>query len=123
MTERRRLNLKDKLEILIRQSTCPICGEKLGDIENLDWDHEQALARGGTDTNDNLRAVHRECHKAKTFGTKYDRRNADNFEAKKTNRLEGKNADFYRIMSEKKPGKPREKKNSIRSRGFKKASK
>ena len=115
---RRRLSMKDKLEILISQSRCPICGEKLGDVNNLDWDHEQALARGGEDTNDNIRAVHRDCHKAKTFGTKFNRRNADNFEAKKTNRLEGEYEEFRRKILSRECGEKRQKTGSIRSRGF-----
>ena len=123
MTSRRHLNLRDKLEILVRQSTCPLCGEKLGALDGLDWDHEQALARGGTDTNDNLRAVHRDCHKAKTFGTKYDRRNADNFEAKKTTRLAADQEDFRRRILSRECGEKRKPTGKIRSRGLQRKAK
>lgn len=109
--KRRRLSLSDKLEILARQALCPICGGPLGDLSNVDWDHEQALARGGTDTNGNLRAIHRDpCHKVKTFGTKATTRGSDVFEVAKTRRLERKNSDFLKLVSsDDAPPKPKSK--------------
>lgn len=70
MTERRKLTTLDKLKIVVAQARCPVCGEKLGELEGLDFDHVLALALGGTDTIDNLRAIHRSpCHARKTNGT------------------------------------------------------
>lgn len=94
MTERRRLTLKDKLEIVIRQARCPLCNEKLGEIGTLDFDHEQALARGGVDANDNLRAVHRICHRVKTSGKPATSHGSDIYEIVKTKRLTKKQEAF-----------------------------
>lgn len=112
---RRKLSHKDKLEILIRQSVCPLCGERLGKLEDVDFDHEQALARGGDDTNDNLRAVHRDCHKSKT--------KTDVKEIAKTKRLDKKNAEFMRLISSRECGSKRTPKGKIKSRGFQKRKK
>ena len=120
---RRKLSMKDKLEILIRQSACPLCGERLGKLEDVDFDHEQALARGGDDTNDNLRAVHRSCHRVKTSGTKATSAGSDIHEIAKTKRLDKKNAEFMRLISSRECGEKRRKKNTIKSRGFGKRKK
>ncbi len=117
---RRKLSMSDKLNILVRQAVCPLCGEPLDVLTDIDFDHEQALARGGTDTNDNIRAVHRDCHKAKTFGTGGTTRGSDVYEAAKSKRLERKNADFMRLISSRECGEPRKPKGTIKSRGFRK---
>ena len=70
MTDRRRLSVTDKLAIMVRQSVCPLCGDRLGSLDGVDFDHTQALALGGEDINENIRAVHRQCHRVKTSGTK-----------------------------------------------------
>lgn len=87
---RRRLTLSDKVAILLGLTPCGICGEPLGCDAEIDWDHERALARGGTDTLDNIRPVHRDCHKRKTFGTGATTLGSDIHEAAKTKRLERK---------------------------------
>lgn len=87
MIERRKLTTLDKLKIVVEQARCPLCGEKLGDIAGLDFDHAHALVNGGTDTLDNLRAVHRDCHKVKTHGNGATNRGSDRGEASKTRRL------------------------------------
>lgn len=66
--KRRRLTLRDKLEIVILQSRCPICRKPLGDLNDLEWDHVNPLALGGEDAPSNIQAVHKDCHKLKTFG-------------------------------------------------------
>lgn len=77
MTTRRRLTLADKVAILTRQAVCPMCGEPLGD-RPTEWEHEIALSRGGADTNENMRAVHKQpCHKQKTFGNGATTRGSD----------------------------------------------
>jgi 5-methylcytosine-specific restriction endonuclease McrA len=103
MIDRRRLTLRDKLEIMARQSRCPLCGERLGPVDNLDWDHETALARGGTDTLDNIRAVHRACHLIKTSGTRATTRGSDIHEIAKTKRLEKAEAEFRARLLSKDP--------------------
>lgn len=118
MIDRRRLTLRDKLEIMARQSRCPLCGERLGAVENLDWDHETALARGGTDTLDNIRAVHRTCHLVKTAGTKATTRGSDIHEIAKTKRMEKAEAEFRSRLLAKEPGEERPAKKAWPSRPF-----
>lgn len=115
---RRKLTTLDKLKIVARQARCPICREKLGPLEGLDWDHEHALARGGTDTLDNIRAVHRHpCHARKTA-------KVDIPEAAKTKRLTASEAEFRARLLTKQPGekKPASKwpKRKMQSRGWEK---
>lgn len=87
MAERRKLTTLDKLKIVVEQARCPLCDQKLGALENLDFDHEWALVNGGADTLDNLRAVHRDCHKLKTHGNGATNRGSDRGEAIKTKHL------------------------------------
>lgn len=47
MTERRRLSVTDKLSIMVRQSACPLCGERLErDAEEF---RRRILAKGSDD--------------------------------------------------------------------------
>lgn len=109
MIDRRRLTLKDKLEIIVRQARCPRCGEKLGVMTNLEFDHAHALARGGGDTNDNMVALHVECHREKTSGTASTSRGSDVHEIAKTKRLAREEEAFRARILAKEPGaeKPR----------------
>lgn len=66
MTTRRSLTTLDKLKIMVRQAICPDCGEKLGALDDCEFDHIHQLAMGGADTPDNLRAKHVDCHAKKT---------------------------------------------------------
>lgn len=68
MTPRRRkLTPTQKDEIRERQNhCCAICGDKLRDP--IEWDHVRALALLGTDSTDNIQAVHAACHQTKTRG-------------------------------------------------------
>jgi len=63
---RRALTTLDKLKIMVKQAVCPDCGEKLGALDNCEFDHLHQLAMGGSDTLDNLRAKHVDCHARKT---------------------------------------------------------
>jgi hypothetical protein len=65
---RRSFGLRDKLEVMVKQARCTLCQEKLGSLEDLHWDHLIPLALGGSDSPDNLQAVHRACHDRKTRG-------------------------------------------------------
>ena len=66
--KRRKLTTLDRLKIMVEQAICPKCGQKLGQLEGLEFDHVHALALGGTDTIDNIVAVHDDCHRVKTTG-------------------------------------------------------
>ena len=65
---RRKFGLRAYLEVMVRQARCPLCGERLGSLDGLHWDHVIPIALGGADDPDNLQAVHRECHDRKTRG-------------------------------------------------------
>ncbi|WP_370677567.1 HNH endonuclease signature motif containing protein [Pleomorphomonas sp. PLEO] len=116
MTERRRLTTVDKLKIIVRQAMCPICGERLGGLDGLDFDHEHALARGGADTIENLRAVHRDCHRVKTSGAKATSHGSDIHEIAKTKRLAAGQEEFRRRLLTKEPGKESERSSKWPSR-------
>jgi 5-methylcytosine-specific restriction endonuclease McrA len=121
---RRKLSQKDKLEILIRQSVCPLCGERLGKLEDVDFDHVHPLALGGSDNdNGNFQALHRSCHRVKTSGTKATSAGSDIHEIAKTKRLDKKNAEFMRLISSRECGSKRAPKGKIKSRGFEKRKK
>lgn len=111
MTERRRLTTLDKLKIVTEQARCPLCGNKLGDLSGLDFDHEHALTLGGTDTLDNLRAVHRKCHDIKTNGRGGERRistlDSDTHTAAHTRRLTERQEEFRRNLLRKEAGEPK----------------
>ena len=107
MTSRRRLTLKDKLEIIVRQARCPLCGDKLGALEGIEFDHMHALARGGADTPDNIQAAHRACHRIKTSGKPATTRGSDVAEIAKTRRMAKSHEEFRaRLLS---PEPPQEK--------------
>jgi hypothetical protein len=63
---RRALTTLDKLKIMVKQAVCPDCSERLGTLDNCEFDHLHQLAMGGSDTLDNLRAKHVDCHARKT---------------------------------------------------------
>lgn len=68
MTTRKRHSAKVKAAIIERQKgLCALSGEPLIHGQ-IDFDHERALALGGADTPENLRAVNRDPHKVKTRG-------------------------------------------------------
>lgn len=104
MTDRRRLSVTDKLLIMVRQSICPLCGDRLGSLSNVDFDHEQALALGGADTNENIRAVHRQCHRVKTSGTKATTAGSDVQVIAKGKRLSRDTEEFRRRILAKDTG-------------------
>ena len=88
MTKRRSLTPNQKTDIMMRErQVCRHCKQPIQLKDKIEWDHIQALARGGTDTLDNIAPLHRECHKVKTFGRKHRRLASDLFEIAKTKRL------------------------------------
>lgn len=83
--KRKRYSAKVKAEIIDRQNgLCALSGEPLIPGQ-IDFDHVRALALGGADTAENLRAVNRDPHKVKTRGDIKIIRKADR-QRKKTSR-------------------------------------
>ena len=67
MTARRSLSRAARAEILYAQEgRCAICGRNIHPYGNFQIDHAHALGLAGADDDDNLRAVHEDCHKKKT---------------------------------------------------------
>ncbi len=66
MTARRKLTTLDKLKIMVAQAVCPDCGEKLGSLDDCEFDHVHQLAMGGADDLEGIFAKHIKCHKRKT---------------------------------------------------------
>lgn len=91
---RRKLTTVDKLKIIVAQANCPLCGGKLGDLANIDFDHAEALALGGADEIENLRAVHRDCHAVKTRGAGATTAGSDIGKIAKQKRLIRKQTEF-----------------------------
>lgn len=94
MTERRRFSITDKLRVVVRQATCPLCGGKLGAVDGLNYDHVVPLALGGADDVENLQAVHADCHAAKTRGRGATTHGSDIHAIAKTRRLTKKEEAF-----------------------------
>lgn len=124
---RRKLTTLDKLKIVVAQARCPLCGERLGDLADLDFDHAHALALGGADEIENLRAVHRDCHAVKTRGAGATTAGSDIGKMKKLRHLVAKETAFRERVLAKggkaiapKPNKP---KRRIPSRPFQNRSK
>jgi len=101
MIARRKLTTLDKLKIVVAQAKCPRCGEKLGELDGLDFDHAHPLALGGADTLDNLRALHRDCHRVKTSGTKATSAGSDIHAIAKAKRIARKRADHLQAVAAK----------------------
>lgn len=106
---RRKPTTLDKLKVMVRQARCPLCNGKLQALDETEFDHVQALVNGGEDTIENLRAVHADCHKAKTFGRGGERRvttaGGDLHTRDKVARLAEETEEFRRAVLSK--GKPK----------------
>jgi hypothetical protein len=122
-SNRKHWSVADKLNVLVRQATCPLCGKKIGRLVDCDFDHETALVLGGGDSIDNLRAVHRDCHKVKTFGNGATTAGGDIHAMAHGRRLTEKQETLRKVMLAKEPGKPRAKTGKIPSRPFPKRRK
>lgn len=68
MNRRRRFHPRVLAEIVQRQNgECACCGDPLGtDPRAIEFDHIAAIADGGADSPDNLQALRRACHRAKS---------------------------------------------------------
>lgn len=56
----------DKLKIVLRYARCPKCGEKFGNLNEIQFDHIGQLSITDDNSLENFRPLHIECHKIKT---------------------------------------------------------
>jgi hypothetical protein len=96
-----------KLKVVIRQnSLCATCGERLGKLEDTQFDHAPALQLRCWDPEakdtippsndvDHIFAKHTDCHAAKTFGSKASKRGGDVTEIARTKRI-AKDTEAFR---------------------------
>ncbi|WFU52191.1 hypothetical protein QA639_21015 [Bradyrhizobium pachyrhizi] len=99
-----------KLKVVIRQdSKCSSCGERLGKLDDTEFDHIPAVQLRCWDpeakdtvppSNDegHIFAKHVDCHAAKTFGSKASKRGADVTEIARTKRIAKDTEEFRRRM-------------------------
>jgi len=88
MTERKAMTPDRKARILIaHDGKCWRCKEPFKHGDKIEFDHMQAIARGGSDDDSNIGPCHALCHALKTHGTAALRLGADIFEIAKTKRL------------------------------------
>ena len=96
-----------KLKVVLRQdSLCATCRERLGKLEDTQFDHVPALQLRCWDPEakntippandvDSIFAKHTDCHAAKTFGSKASKRGADVTEIARTKRI-AKDTEAFR---------------------------
>lgn len=88
MTDRKAMTPARKARIMkSHDGKCWRCGAAFKSGDKIEFDHIQALARGGTDEDTNIGPCHDLCHRLKTHGTAALRLGADIFEIAKTKRL------------------------------------
>lgn len=99
-----------KLKVVLRQnSLCATCGERLGRLEDTQFDHVPAVQLRCWDPEakdtippsndvDSIFAKHIDCHAAKTFGSKASKRGADVTEIARTKRISKDTEEFRRRM-------------------------
>lgn len=109
MSARSHISVTTKLQAMCLVARCSICGEHLGPLDGLEWDHKQALALGGTNSPDNLNPLHKACHRLKTSGSKATSYGSDIHAIAKTKRLAN--------------GPKKHKGRKLQSRGFDKSHK
>jgi hypothetical protein len=99
-----------KLEVVIRQhSLCATCGERLGKLDDTQFDHVPAIqlrcwdaeAKDVTPRSNDpefIQAKHTDCHAKKTFGSRQELTRGDVQEIARTKRLARETEDFRRRM-------------------------
>jgi 5-methylcytosine-specific restriction endonuclease McrA len=107
--KRRHWGVLARASVLARQAICPLCGLRIGALDNCDFDHEIALSIGGADDLANLRAVHKYCHTLKTFGSPATTAGSDIANAAKAKRLTKEQAAFRARLLAKEPGREKPK--------------
>lgn len=105
-----------KLQVVLRQdSLCATCRERLGKLDDVQFDHVPAVQLRCWDpeakdtippSNDveHIFAKHIDCHAAKTFGSKASKRGADVTEIARTKRISKETEAFrQRILAKSDP--------------------
>ena len=99
-----------KLEVVIRQhSLCTKCGERLGKLDDTQFDHVPAIqlrcwdaeAKDTTPRSNDpefIQAKHTDCHAKKTFGSKDELTRGDVTEIARTKRIAKDTEEFRRRM-------------------------
>lgn len=125
------IGMRVRLEVVLEQDgRCPKCGERLGKLDGLQFDHTPPLAMrpwceatGDTippaSDPKHIQAIHVDCHAIKTSGRRTKARaEGDQTEIARTQRLADEQAAFRARLLAKAPGEKRARKGTIRSRGF-----
>lgn len=119
---RKPIPLKIKLEVLCRQARCTSCGERLGNLANVQFDHRPALVTRGFDEAANdfippqldpdfIEGLHKDCHLTRTTGRKagalrtITTRGSDIGEAARTKTISASQAEFRARILRKEPGR------------------
>lgn len=105
-----------KVEVVLRQGgLCTTCGERLGKLQEVEFDHVPALQLRCWDPEakntippandvDHIFAKHIDCHAIKTHGSKASKRGADVTEIARTRRISRDTEDFRkRILAKSDP--------------------
>lgn len=119
---RRKFGLRAYLEVMVRQARCPLCGDRLGSLDGLHWDHVVPIALGGADHPDNLQAVHRACHDRKTRGLPATTAGSDIHAIAKVRRLRSDppgGEEFRRKLLAREPAEPTKRKRKWPTRPMK----
>lgn len=64
--KRKRLSKRAKLELILQFPRCSVCKKKLGDLADVQFDHDIPRGLGHPQLDDNWRPLHRRCHVQKT---------------------------------------------------------
>ena len=126
---RRRLTERQVIFVLIEQGVtipCHQCRVAFRDGDEIEREHLHALALGGTDTLDNMRFSHKDCHKTETNGTKATTAGSTKHVVAKVKRIAKKNEgraapNSLRVTPSTEPPRAREggsPKRKIQNRGF-----
>lgn len=69
MIPRKRPTFRQQAEIILQhEGRCAICCKRFFSLDEIEWDHTQALALGGDNETENFRALCGACHSEKTNG-------------------------------------------------------
>lgn len=118
LAPRPKLTTLDKLKIVTRFCRCQGCGQRLGDLKDIEFDHQHARCLGGSDELDNFVPLHKACHAIKTRGTPATTAGSDIHVLAKSRRLTKEQIEFRLRLSAKGPGNPPPKRGKIPSRPF-----
>lgn len=116
---RKAIPQKVKLEVLVKQARCTVCGERLGALTDTEFDHRPPLVArpyvielDDFDPPQNdpefLEAVHADCHLYRTTGRRGNKRitsrGSDIGDAARTPKLAAAHEEFKRRILAREPG-------------------